>query len=1070
MNWITVSILVVSMLVSVFTFGASMPFFPQTQPHRTPVAPSILSHVKFSVLVTTPVASPSFTSHKGDAILLFFTIFGKNTVKTVTDSVGDTFSQLVYTFQFTSNWGNDGTAIWAAYNVSGGASVAVTATLQGPSPQSNAIGVVDVSGVAASPLDHLAVQSNSTGLGSGSTAQQSKNFSNRVLANNTDLVLSAVAARNYDLWSAAGVDTLIDNMVAPVKGTYMTMADFQFKSTSTANVWMNGTSNRSAAWIADSLSLKSAPLPPPPKYSITFSESGLPSGLQWNVTLTSLGVQQTATSPASIVFSEMNGSYAFVVKTPSGWTPTPGAANVTVNGGPLTQPIAFSQPKFAVTFIETGLDAGTTWSITLNGTQNSTAAPGSNVFAEPNGTFSFTVGSVPGYSVFPASGAASVSGQPQTVSIGFTKVPMSYNVTFTETGLPGTTSWSVTLNGSKSTNTAPNSILFSEPNGTFAYSVTSPILGYNATPISGNVPVNGSPVIVPIVYRLPSSYNVTFTETGLASGSWTVTLGARTLTASVPNSIIFSVLNGNYCFSVTPVPTYNATPAAGCIPVSGGPASQPVAFKQAPTYVVSFNETGLTSGVTWSVTLGVATLSNNSPGPINFVRPNGSYGFTVANVPGYLVNSSSGLVVVNGSPVTRPISFTKIQPSFFLNFTETSLPSSLRWAVTVGGTTRSALAPGSISFTEINGTYNYSVTGLPPGYAASPSPGTAKVNGTNVTVAITFYQAYRAGNPGNSTNAFIQHVVVIVMENIELSTLNGNGWSKAPYQGYLAKTYGFASNFYGACHSSLPQYIAMTAGTAVGCTAVSSRAAHLNNIGDLLENASFSWGAYFESMPSACYKGNYGAYPLYTNTHNPFIYYNDIGLNASRCNSHVVNSAVFNASLANGSLPNFAYYVPNNVDDCHGNQTNFVPIPSCDGWLRNFLSPIENHTGNYSSPQARSVVNHTAFFVLYDEGTTGAGYSIPGYATKACTLNGTNSSSRNYTVCGGHTYLVVVSPYSLGQVWSANSATFSLLSTVEWLFSLDNCGNPESSDGTQNFPAMTSLFSFGWNGYQNQGP
>jgi len=47
-----------------------------------------------------------------------------------------------------------------------------------------------------------------------------------------------------------------------------------------------------------------------------------------------------------------------------------------------------------------------------------------------------------------------------------------YSVTFTESGLPSGTSWSVTLNGNTESSTT-NTISFSEPNGTYSYVVAS---------------------------------------------------------------------------------------------------------------------------------------------------------------------------------------------------------------------------------------------------------------------------------------------------------------------------------------------------------------------------------------------------------------------------------------------------------------------------------------------------------------------------------------------------------------------------------------------------------------------
>jgi DNA-binding beta-propeller fold protein YncE len=69
-------------------------------------------------------------------------------------------------------------------------------------------------------------------------------------------------------------------------------------------------------------------------------------------------------------------------------------------------------------------------------------------------------------------------------------IPGPYDVTFTETGLPLGTYWSVTLNG-RTLNSSTSAITFPEPNGTFAYSIGS-VIGYAATPSSGYVAVRGA--------------------------------------------------------------------------------------------------------------------------------------------------------------------------------------------------------------------------------------------------------------------------------------------------------------------------------------------------------------------------------------------------------------------------------------------------------------------------------------------------------------------------------------------------------------------------------------------------
>jgi thermopsin len=70
-------------------------------------------------------------------------------------------------------------------------------------------------------------------------------------------------------------------------------------------------------------------------------------------------------------------------------------------------------------------------------------------------------------------------------------------ITVTETGLPSGTSWSATVNGYTQTTTA-TSLVFYEPRGTYAFSVSS--TGYTASPASGTVTVHHSNVTLAITF------------------------------------------------------------------------------------------------------------------------------------------------------------------------------------------------------------------------------------------------------------------------------------------------------------------------------------------------------------------------------------------------------------------------------------------------------------------------------------------------------------------------------------------------------------------------------------------
>ncbi|HEV2165439.1 MAG TPA: alkaline phosphatase family protein [Thermoplasmata archaeon] len=295
------------------------------------------------------------------------------------------------------------------------------------------------------------------------------------------------------------------------------------------------------------------------------------------------------------------------------------------------------------------------------------------------------------------------------------------------------------------------------------------------------------------------------------------------------------------------------------------------------------------------------------------------------------------------------------------------------------------------------------------------------------------------GGPTGSSGLKIQHVVVVVLENREVNEV----WAVAPYQRYLQATYGNATAYYALCHGSPPNYLAMTSGRQEYCGSNVGGSVNVTNLPDVIERGGYTWAGYFESMPSACYPYSKGFYLAW---HNPFISYTDIITNPVRCGDNVLPSSRFNASVANGSLPTVSFYVPNALDDCDNSS-----LILCDQWLQGFLSPILNSTA--SATQA--LVAHTAFFVVYDEGDTDAGF-----ASSIVTPYCLNATGKALSVCGGHIYLTVVSPYSLKTTYTSHASSYDLVSTIEWLFGLPSDGG---YDGSADFPPMTTLFTFSSN-------
>jgi YVTN family beta-propeller protein len=165
--------------------------------------------------------------------------------------------------------------------------------------------------------------------------------------------------------------------------------------------------------------------------------------------------------------------------------------------------------KYSVTFTESGLPTGTSWSLTLNGTTE-TSTTSIISFTEPNGTYSFSIASINGYSVSPSSGSITVNGsnvnQGITFTLNGTKV---FVVTFTENGLPSGTIWYVNLSNGQSFSSTTNIITFNEPNGTYSYTISTKDKNYAPVISSGTFTVNGANVNQTITFKAvttPTNY------------------------------------------------------------------------------------------------------------------------------------------------------------------------------------------------------------------------------------------------------------------------------------------------------------------------------------------------------------------------------------------------------------------------------------------------------------------------------------------------------------------------------------------------------------------------------------
>ncbi|MCL5889370.1 MAG: hypothetical protein M1597_05365 [Candidatus Thermoplasmatota archaeon] len=469
------------------------------------------------------------------------------------------------------------------------------------------------------------------------------------------------------------------------------------------------------------------------KYTVTFSESGLPSGTPWYVNLSN--GESFSSSTNNISFSATNGSYTYTIAT-SDKIYEASQGSLTVNGASIPESVSFSKVTYSVTFTEKGLPSGTAWYVNLSNGMKSGAISGTSyTFNLTNGTYSYNIATT-GKTYSASAGATHVTGKNTSQPITFSKV--TYAVTFTESGLPSGTAWYVNITGQPGSGAITgSSYTVSLINGSYSYTVQSQGRIYHASP--GSFTVNGLTTTNSVSVSFSKvTYIVTFNESNLPSGTaWYVNLSNGQSLSSSTNTISFSVSNGSYTYTIsTSNKIYEAPPSSGPITVNGSAVPVSIAFSKVK-YTVTFNESNLPSGTKWYVNItgqpgsGAITGSSYTVSLIN-----GSYSYTVQS-QGRIYHASPGSFSVNGLITSNSVSVSFSKVKYTVTFTESNLPSGTAWYVNLSNGDKSGAITGtSYSFSLINGSYSYTIGTTDKIYHASG--GSFSANGNAVQVPIAF--------------------------------------------------------------------------------------------------------------------------------------------------------------------------------------------------------------------------------------------------------------------------------------------------------------------------------------------
>ena len=477
--------------------------------------------------------------------------------------------------------------------------------------------------------------------------------------------------------------------------------------------------------------------------TVTFTETGLPGSVWWNVTVVNGGPKQESNG-STIVFSVVEyyfdpwvaGAYPFYIPETDGYVAADPSPTVNISTSPVNVPVSFSQDprntrSASTKPVSRSATAGGSTSTTRSSSPTGGRSRSTNRTAptptlpRASRTTSVTAAAISTYSGGPAW---------FTVDYGVSTA----SVEFEQYGLPNGTAWYVNFTSgpqgftlpSSGTVTGPYTIIGLE-NGSYTYTVATSNKAFVTLQNRTLDEYDGLPYAVAINFTgIP--LNATFNEIGLpTSTDWTVNLGGTPGNAN-NSQIVIPVEAGVYAFTVGAINGYNATPWQGTLPVTeGGTNSVTITFASTWKFATTFRETGLPDGTGWSVSI-AGQFESSLTSNVTLLEPNGTYGYVIQAVAGY-TTTYSGTFSVAGSNQTIDVVF--VAATYPIIIVEFGLPNGTAWTVTVSNaSTGFSVTHGSngsaILFYLPNGTYSISVS-VPAGYSANLSSAIFTVAGTN---------------------------------------------------------------------------------------------------------------------------------------------------------------------------------------------------------------------------------------------------------------------------------------------------------------------------------------------------
>jgi phosphatidylinositol-3-phosphatase len=263
--------------------------------------------------------------------------------------------------------------------------------------------------------------------------------------------------------------------------------------------------------------------------------------------------------------------------------------------------------------------------------------------------------------------------------------------------------------------------------------------------------------------------------------------------------------------------------------------------------------------------------------------------------------------------------------------------------------------------------------------------------------------------------------MVVMLENKGYKATLGS-CSADPYFCSLASSYASATGWTGVSHPSEPNYLAATSGSTQGCSSDTCFTPYnVTSLGGQLTAAGIPWKAYMESMPSACFSGQWfpsASNALYGEKHDPFVVFNDVLNNG--CASHVVpypGASGLVAQLDGSGAADFVWITPNQQDDMHSNT-----VQAGDAWLKANIAPVFSSSW-FTGGNASVIITMDE-----DEGNnTGGGGPVP-----MVVISSNASGKGNVSLSGNHYGMLrsIEEAYGLNLLGAASNSTNGDLSSL----------------------------------------